>query len=35
MTSDFELQKKFGAQDLIASNFFDNGLLLIEEIHKV
>jgi hypothetical protein len=36
MTSDFDLHKKYGDHDLFASNFFvDNGLLLLEDIHKV
>jgi hypothetical protein len=35
MTSNFDLHKRYGGHGVFGSNFFDNGLLLSEDIHKV
>jgi hypothetical protein len=35
MTLDFDLKEKYGGHDLFALIFFDNSLLLLEDIHKV
>jgi hypothetical protein len=35
MTSGFDLHKKYRGHDLLAADVFDNGLLLIEYIHKI
>ncbi len=35
MTSDFDLHRKYWGHDLFTSLLFDNGLLLLEDIHKV